>query len=875
MNPIKTLFAALPLAWALSLPSFAQSNGPAEAPLSPKAAVVEAFRALPGTAPATRIDLGLADQVAIDSVKKANAVPGLKMLRIGIGRDVDGARANSDSLQWTPVAGGYVAQWEITSTGARALRVALSARSIDPAAQLRFAGSDAPQTIYGPFSGAEIAANHPYWSPVLEGERATVEVLVPSPLGLQLAIPQVSHLFVSPLDRDVERLAKVAQACEVDFICRAPSDAQLAQTGRAVARMTITSEGSSGFCTGTLLNPSDNSFTPYFLSAAHCISTQDAARSLSTYWFYESTGCNTGGVSPSAVQISGGATLLYANVANDFALMRLNTSPPSGAVFAGWDAAFPTIGAAVTAVHHPAGDVKKVSYGAVSSLGPASQALAIGHFQRVTWNGTATGVTEGGSSGSALFTGNPTAGYRARGGLLGGPSSCTATTAELFDEYSRLDLAYGYIAQYLAPGTQPSLTAQAVANPGFEGAASWSQTASGGAAIITSDASVARTGSGYAWLGGANSANDSLTQDVFIPGGQARLQFWVRITTAEVSTSTAYDTMTVTLTSPSTGATVATLARFTNLSATSGWVQTPIYDLSPYSGQTLRLRFATTTDSSDITSFRVDDITINGTGTASQNNHTALWWNPAESGWGVNVTHQGDIVFATLFTYDAAGAPMWLVMSAGVRQGNTDTFAGDLYRTTGPVFNANPFTPIGAGNVTRVGTMAFAFSGAIAGLAYDVNGAQVTKSVQKQVYGSRPASCLVTTRSRASNTNYQDLWWVASESGWGINITHQDNTLFATLFTYGSNGQGMWLVMSAGVRQADGSYLGDLYRTSGPAFNANPFTPIGAGNVTRVGTMQLRFTGGESGTLTYSVDGASVTKSIARQLFSTPAPSCS
>ncbi|MEO7741341.1 MAG: trypsin-like peptidase domain-containing protein [Usitatibacter sp.] len=875
MKPIKSLCAALPLAWALSLPSFAQSYGPAEAPPSPKATVIEALRAPAGATPATHIDLGLADQSSIDVLKKANAVPGLKMLRIGIGRDVVGPEGSSASLLWTPVAGGYVAHWEVTSTGARALRVALSARAIDPLAQLRFIGSDAPQTVYGPVSGTEIAANHAFWSPVLEGERATVEVFVPSPANLQLAIPQVSHLFVSPLDRDVERLAKVAEACEVDFICRATSDAQLAQAGRAVARMTITEEGSSGFCTGTLLNPADNSFTPYFLSAAHCISTQEAARSLSTYWFYERSACGAGTVSTSAVQVGGGATLLHANVSNDFSLMRLNSSPPSGAVYAGWDAAFPTLGAAVTAVHHPAGDVKKVSAGTLSSLGPASQNLATGNFQRVSWNSTATGVTEGGSSGSALFTGNSSAGYRARGGLLGGPSSCTATAANLFDEYSRLDLAFGYIAQYLAPGTQPALTDQTVANPGFEGTASWSQTSSSGLAIITSDAAVAHSGSGYAWLGGANNANDALTQDVFIPGGQARLQFWVRITTAEATTSTAFDTMTVTLTNPATGATVATIVRFTNLGATSGWVQTPIYDLSPYSGQTLRLRFASTTDASDITSFRVDDITLNGTRTASQNNHTALWWNPAESGWGVNVNHQGDIVFATLFTYDTAGAPMWLVMSAGTRQGNSDNFAGDLYRTTGPVFNANPFTPIGAGNVTRVGSMAFSFSGAIAGMAYDVNGVQVTKSMQKQVYGTRPSSCLVTTRSRAASTNYQDLWWVSTESGWGLNITHQDNTLFATLFTYGSNGQGMWLVMSAGVRQADGSYLGDLYLTSGPAFNANPFTPIGAGNLTRVGTMQLRFTGGESGTLTYSVNGASVTKAIARQLFSSPAPSCS
>ena len=96
----------------------------------------------------------------------------------------------------------------------------------------------------------------------------------------------------------------------------------------------------------------------------------------------------------------------------------------------------------------------------------------------------------------------------------------------------------------------------------------------------------------------------------------------------------------------------------------------------------------------------------------STGNHTALWWNPAESGWGVNLNHQGNIVFATLFTYDADRAPLWLVMSEGGDAAPTAVPTGDLYRTTGPAFNANPFTPIRPANLTKVGTMTLAFSDA-------------------------------------------------------------------------------------------------------------------------------------------------------------------
>jgi hypothetical protein len=219
---------------------------------------------------------------------------------------------------------------------------------------------------------------------------------------------------------------------------------------------------------------------------------------------------------------------------------------------------------------------------------------------------------------------------------------------------------------------------------------------------------------------------------------------------------------------------------------------------------------------------------------------------------------------------------MWLVMSGGAMQSDGVTFSGDLYRTTGPAFNANPFTPIGPSNITRVGTMTASFANVNYGtLTYSVNGVEVTKAIERQVYGSRAASCLPTTSSRATLTNYQDLWWNANESGWGVNVTHQDNTLFATLFTYDAAGKGLWLVMSGGAKQADGSYLGDLYQTKGSAFNAQPFIPLAPADIAKVGTMQFRFADGITGTLTYTVNGVAVSKAIKRQEFSSPLPACS
>ncbi len=248
-------------------------------------------------------------------------------------------------------------------------------------------------------------------------------------------------------------------------------------------------------------------------------------------------------------------------------------------------------------------------------------------------------------------------------------------------------------------------------------------------------------------------------------------------------------------------------------------------------------------------------------------NYTALWWNPAESGWGMNVNHQGTTLFVTLFTYDASGAPMWLVGSS-VDEQTDGSFSGELFRVSGPPFDAAPW---GAVTPTRVGDISIRFpTASTATVIYSVDGITVSKAVQKQVFGAMPV-CMPATSSRAAATNYQDLWWNPQESGWGINLTHQGNIIFATLFTYDFSRHDLWLVASNLGKQADGSFTGPLYIATGPAFYALPWTPIHA---TQVGAMTLRFESGELGTLTYTYSAETVTKTIQRQVFGATQPLC-
>jgi serine protease len=253
-----------------------------------------------------------------------------------------------------------------------------------------------------------------------------------------------------------------------------------------------------------------------------------------------------------------------------------------------------------------------------------------------------------------------------------------------------------------------------------------------------------------------------------------------------------------------------------------------------------------------------------------------LWWNaPAgsESGWGVNLAHQGDVVFATWFTYDATGRPWWLSMTAS--RIATDVYAGTLYQTRGPAFSAMPFDPAQVVAIA-VGSATLSFSGNDEGtFSYTVGGVSQTKAITRQVFGALPTCVFGAQSNLARATHYQDLWWNAppgSESGWGINVIQQGGVIFATWFTYDFDGAPLWLSVTA-TSAVPGTYSGTLHRTTGPAFNAVPFDPTRI-RTAPVGTATLTFADGNAATFAYTVNGVSQQKSITRQVFRSPGTVC-
>jgi hypothetical protein len=255
--------------------------------------------------------------------------------------------------------------------------------------------------------------------------------------------------------------------------------------------------------------------------------------------------------------------------------------------------------------------------------------------------------------------------------------------------------------------------------------------------------------------------------------------------------------------------------------------------------------------------------------------YTDLWWNPAESGWGINLNQQGDIIFGTWFTYGSNNAAQWFVMSDLRRQAD-GSFTGPIFLATGLPFR-QIFGAESIRSVTSAGTATLRFSGASTGtFSYTIGSVSQTKSITRQIIvADAPTTCTQQSvaASRTAGENYQDLWWVPAESGWGLNLSHQADTIFATWFTYREDGTAQWLVASNVARQADGSYMGLLYRTTGIAYqNINNAAVIQS--VQEVGQLTLRFQNGEDGYMSYKLDGIGGHKRIQRQTFGPTVNQC-
>lgn len=414
----------------------------------------------------TRLQYG---ELAVSRVLKVQQYNGLRRMKpaqIGVGRSAisEGVAGKLPALNWVAMGdGSSVARVEIGSPVALGLRIGLQVNALDARAELRFAGSDQPANIVAMMTGAEVRtladARGIFWTPGTDGERQIIEVYLPAgvPRGLaRLQAPELSHLLANSRN-DFKIIEKIGEsgACNVDTSCKVTElGPNFVSAKNAVAHMTFTySTGATYICTGTLLADTvAETQIPYFYSANHCFAGgidgvpaqnfDTVANSLNTYWKYEATACGSG-VQAAKIQLTGGSDYLYSNAATDAMLLRLRNAPPAGSEFAGWDSAMLAASSSIIGIHHPSGDVKKVSLG--QQVSSDSNLITVGWL---------SGTTEGGSSGSGLFSSSP-GGYRLRGGLYGGDALCSNSgslaNAKNRDYYSRFDVVFPNISRWLSP----------------------------------------------------------------------------------------------------------------------------------------------------------------------------------------------------------------------------------------------------------------------------------------------------------------------------------------------------------------------------------------------------------------------------------------
>jgi hypothetical protein len=159
------------------------------------------------------------------------------------------------------------------------------------------------------------------------------------------------------------------------------------------------------------------------------------------------------------------------------------------------------------------------------------------------------------------------------------------------------------------PTATPTPGAERIVNGGFEGSASpWIGSGSG---YFYSTGAYPHSGTGYVILGVNNSVSGQVYQTVSIPAAASgAFSFWLNVTSSETTTSIQYDKMFVEVRNTA-GTLLSTVATYSNLNkGTAGVYSQKSFNLAAYRGQTVRIQFRATMDSSLTTSFRIDDVSL-------------------------------------------------------------------------------------------------------------------------------------------------------------------------------------------------------------------------------------------------------------------------
>ena len=297
--------------------------------------------------------------------------------------------------------------------------------------------------ILGAFTHRNNNESNTFATEYIEGDKIIIEYFQASNETQQ---PQIELTEIGYAYRGITKLSDEYRSsgnCNVNVNCSEGDEFRDQQRGvcRIQVRM---SSYYIGWCTGTLVNNTNYDLKPYVLSAAHCIEDVASNSYYSQFVFYfkyENSGCAVTNAEPSRSKSLTGTSVKaydnsYASNGSDFALFLLNDDVPQSysPYWCGWDKRNTAVNNGV-GIHHPSGDVKKIST-FVTRIQSSTYGSNDATHWYVDWAETENGwgIMEGGSSGSALF--NPNG--RIIGTLTGGASGCDVSASYKYDLYGKM-----------------------------------------------------------------------------------------------------------------------------------------------------------------------------------------------------------------------------------------------------------------------------------------------------------------------------------------------------------------------------------------------------------------------------------------------------
>ncbi|MDR2813753.1 MAG: trypsin-like peptidase domain-containing protein, partial [Prevotellaceae bacterium] len=398
-------------------PSFTHAKAPAAARMR---------AALPGATPPAYVKLPVDFDVA--QLKAQDAADEAMGLPLNMARDIPVDLAMSNSGVWSTLANGQrIWQLTVEAPGALATMIYYDEFRLPPGGRL-FIYNPQRTKILGAFTAASNPAGGKFATELLAGDTFTLEYVAPDGGGAEAGQPSIRIEAVAYGYNNITTYPEVREEsygdaldCQVNTAC-SEGDSWRDQINGVVRISFRKTSNSTSWCSGAILNNVRQDFTPYLLTACHCVDESDSLALLQTvvYFHYQYASCGdteSTASEPTSPQVKTltGAQLLDTTPqtgGSDGALLKLTQSIPVdyNAYYNGWsvNGVTPTSG---VGIHHPRGDVKKISTftaPAKSGTYTGSKPGAADAHWLVEYKRTANGYsrTESGSSGSALFDQN-------------------------------------------------------------------------------------------------------------------------------------------------------------------------------------------------------------------------------------------------------------------------------------------------------------------------------------------------------------------------------------------------------------------------------------------------------------------------------------